>query len=263
MMRAYKSMQMTNSSGSSLNAEGSNGHLRSQLTAKIVCDRMDQQIAYGLRYKAYVHAGYLEASQKHCFSDIYDERESSKTILIHRDKLPVGTARLCLSDRARQPIPDLPATKMFADEMHHVLESQKSTNRIERAVEITRLAREPSCLHDKRISFALFRMIGYLILGCSADVVFVAVTRNHIPFYRRLGYQMLCPLKDYPGLDVQTGLMACFQADYSNVQKRVPMLGNLSTSDQTYTDLMAGLEVDAFPQALADRPRFDTNPEMR
>ena len=225
-------------------------------TGKIALTDHDRRLTYALRHKAYSHAGYLQDAGTHSFSDIYDEFETSKTVLIYRDRIPVGSARLCLMDPTSASSVPIPAMKIFHEEINQILNQHTERSEGARAVEITRLARDPECLDDVRISFALFRMVGYLILSVQSDVVFVTVTRNHEPFYRRMGYRMICPPRDYDGLDVKTGLMACFRSDFSNVQRNVAFLRGLATSDDMYKRFMSGQEIEALPEELLSHPSF-------
>ncbi|MGC9268877.1 N-acyl amino acid synthase FeeM domain-containing protein [Acidiphilium sp.] len=235
-----------------LSNESLEGSIAEQLFAKIVTDAQDFEVAFALRYRAYFNAGYLKNIDHHSFSDIYDDRPSSKTILIYRGEQAVGSIRVCVLDRAKPDAIDLPASRMFHEEIDNLLTVPPHSTAPRRAVEITRLARDPERLDDRRVLWAMFRMVGYLIIANNADIVFVAVTKNHMPLYRRMGYQIVAAPKAYPGLDVETGLMACFRDDFTSVQRQVAILGSVSRSSLIYADFIGGNKVPVFEDAVTD-----------
>jgi hypothetical protein len=222
-----------------------------RLEARLAVTETVKKQAYTLRHDGYLSVGFIKPQQQGVLHDHFDTMHSSKTIVLYKNGVAAASARVCLLDPASKS-PDaatIPASEVFGQEIQDLLQGMGRDNRPARAVEITKLARHPDFVKDNDLVFAMFRMTGYLILHFDADVVLTAVRANHIPFYRRLGFQEVCKPRDYPGLDnIQGGLMACFRASYDGVQKNVPVMNALSSEDEIYPRFMGGELVPVFPK---------------
>lgn len=220
--------------------------------ARLVVDKGDREAAQALRHDAYAAAGYLRPSKTRQFHDKYDQNENSKTFVLYRGTVAVASARVCLLDHATgiQPSDQIPAYEMFPDEIDGYLSSDTHPPR-RRAVEVTRLSRHPDYARDLSIMQAMFRMIGYLILFHDAHVMFAAITTNHIPFYRRMGFQLIANPRHYPGLDVQTALMGCPCQTHTPIKGHLSSLTSLSKHDKLYKSFMGGENCPVPPDPLA------------
>ena len=220
----------------------------SDITARLVTDAQGFEESWRLRHAAYSAQGYIEQSANGLFMDEYDNYPTSKTVVVYKEGIPVASVRLCLSapDIGLGIAKNLPAFKMFPEEIAGVLESFRGPTRHARAAEVTRLSRHPDLGNDFEPVFALFRMVGYLLLESEADAVFSLVCTHHTPFYRRLGFRKLGEPRPYPNLKVETALVACVRAPDRALQQALPMLGLVSKDDANYQAFLAGLHVPVF-----------------
>lgn len=221
------------------------------LEARLAINDKVKNDAYTLRHNVYVSAGFIEARQCGILHDHFDDLPSSKTIVLYKNGAAAASARVCLLDpTGKTPgATTIPASKVFGDEIAELLRGMGQGNRPARAVEVTKLARHPDFLKENNLVFGMFRMAGYLILHFDADAVLTSVRANHIPFYRRLGFQEVAKPRAYPGLDnIQGGLIACFRSSYEGVQRNVPVMNALSSDDGIYSRFMEGELVPVFPK---------------
>lgn len=221
-----------------------------RLEARLALTENVQKQAYALRHDGYVAVGYMKPAETGHLEDEYDRLESSKTIVLYKNGRAAASARVCLLDPTSN-VPGaaaVPACAMFGDEITALLDGLGGSGRAARAAEITKLARHPEFLKDNDLVYAIFRMVGYLILHINADVVLSSVRASHVHFYKRLGFQSVVVPRPHPKFDVATGLMACFQASYEGVRHNVPVMKHISQNDATYSRFIAGELVPVFPQ---------------
>lgn len=221
-----------------------------RLEARLALTEKVKRQAYALRHDGYVAVGYMKPTETGRLEDEYDCLESSKTIVLYKHGKPAASARVCLLDLNghSQGATTVPACAMFGGEISALLEGLGGSGRAARAAEITKLARHPEFLKDNDLVYAIFRMVGYLILHSNADVVLSSVRASHVYFYKRLGFQSVVAPRPHPKFDVATGLMACFRGSYEGVRHNVPVMNQISQDDDTYARFIAGELVPVFPQ---------------
>lgn len=219
------------------------------VVAKLATSALDFQNAWRLRYEAYASAGYLHHSDKRIYLDKYDN-DTNRTLLLYRGDTPIASARVCilLEPSARTPECAIPAYEIFQEEIDQHLALLQEDGRPERSIEVTRLSRSPQFGSDLAVTQALFRMIGYLIIHFNASVMFAAVSANHIPFYRRMGFKLIGNPRSYPDLAVQTALMGCDCHGHRPINGLLSSLGSLSKQDPIYRRFMEGQEVEVTPE---------------
>jgi hypothetical protein len=132
----------------------------------------------------------------------------------------------------------------------------QSNGRPARGLEVMRLARHPDIATEHEPVYALFQMVGYLILHLEADAIISAVRSHHMPFYRRLGFRKVTEPRSYPKLKFLTGLMACTRTDGGDIADSMPILKLLSKQDGVFEDFIAGrpvpvLGAERFPTGLS------------
>lgn len=230
--------------------------------AKLATTDRDHGEAQELRYDAYSAAGYLRESETGRFCDKYDNSSANKTFVLYRGKIPVASARVCLLNRTESggTGDTIPAYEMFQSEIDSYMAASGHATTQNPAIEVTRLSRHSAFSRDIAIMQAMFRMIGYLVLHFDASVMFAAVTTNHVPFYRRMGFQLVADPRDYPGLDVKTALMGCGCHDHSPVRGHLSSLSTLSKHDNIYKSFMAGQIFPVPRDPLADLARTQRQP---
>jgi hypothetical protein len=223
----------------------------SKIEARLAITDKVKNDAYTLRHDSYASAGFIETQECGVLQDHFDSLPSSKTIVLYKNGVAAASARVCLLDlTGKTPgATTIPSSKIFGEEITKLLCGMNRGNRPACAVEVTKLARHPNFLKDNNLVFGMFRMAGYLILHFEADAVLTAVRANHIPFYRRLGFQEVAEPRPYPGLNnIKGGLIACFRSSFEGVQHNVPVMNALSSDDGIYSRFMDGELVPVFPE---------------
>ncbi len=211
--------------------------------------------AFSIRYRGYLSYGYITARDSGIFSDKYDGRLNSKTIVIYRGGLPAATIRICLYDAAgRWPHADrVPAMEIFDDEIRELQAQLAREGGSSRVIEITRFARDPAFANDRSLIIAAFRIVAYLRLYFDAGIMLNAVRPHHMPMYRRLGFQQIEEPRQYPNLTYRAGLMAMFAANYEAALKKIGFPNGVSVDDPIYSSLMAGERVGVFDETENER----------
>lgn len=224
--------------------------------AKLATSDDDLDVATALRYEAYAAVGYLGKLKSQRYSDKYDLQSTSKTLILYHERVAVASARVCALDRgaAADQTDSIPAYEMFGPEIESYLKSLTIAGGSGRAIEVTRLSRHPDFARSIMITQALFRMIGYLILHLEAHVMLAAITTNHVPFYRRMGFSLIAEPRDYPGLDVQTALMACACQSHTPIRGLLSPISALSRHDDIYGRFLDGAMVAVPPETIARKP---------
>lgn len=201
-----------------------------------------------IRHAAYLAQNFIEPTADGIFLDDCDFQPNSKVVIVFKDGVPVGTARVCLYAPASGIVgaSSIPVMDVFGAEILQMLDRVPVHGRPRRAVEVMRLATVPDIGSDTEIVFALYLMAGYLILYFQANAVVCAVRRHHIAFYRRLGLLKAAEPRAYPKLKFQTGLVASVQSNPEELQKSMPILHPISLSDSIYPNFIAGDLVPVF-----------------
>lgn len=225
------------------------------ITARLVLDEAGFREAQALRYEAYLDAGYLNPKDDCLFADFHDARPNSRTLVLYNDGNPAASVRVCAlgADRDESASEDLPASAMFRDDIETCLGEIETGGRRPVAVEITRLARSPRHSRNVALVMGLYHLAAYMTLYFRADMIFAAVTTNHTPIYRRMGFRQIAAPKDYPGLSVRTVLMGCLFGEHRGIPGRTLALRDMSLVDDTYLGLIAGEEVPVFGGRAAPR----------
>lgn len=205
-------------------------------------------VAGRIRYDAYLSQGFIDPSEERIFLDECDWYSTSKVVIVYKDHVPVGTARVCLYDPCSEApeAQSIPVMEVFGTEILRMLAAVPLRARSPRAVEVMRLATVPDIGSDTEIVFALYLMAGYLILHFQANAVVCAVRRHHIAFYRRLGLLKAAEPRAYPKLKFRTGLVASVQHNTEELQRSMPILHPISVNDDIYPAFMAGSSVPVF-----------------
>jgi hypothetical protein len=216
------------------------------LEGQLVISPKLARAAYAIRHAGYSSYGYITPRYDGLFFDKYDSKVNSRTVIVFKNGEAAATVRVCLYDPENHNSSPLPAMEIFGNEIMALLTSQGTLGKCARAVEITRMARSPTFANDIDIVFALFRLVGYLILYYGADIVFNAVRPHHMAMYRRFGFQKLEEPRQYPNLTYKAGLMACYKSNYDKAKNNLSFLKNLSMEDLTYNGLITGEKVSIY-----------------
>ncbi|MDD2859873.1 MAG: hypothetical protein PHI71_02240 [Acidiphilium sp.] len=228
------------------------------ISAKLVTTREDVREMQSLRYRSYLSAGYLAPDASTTFSDQYDEQPTSQSILIFHNGTAAASVRVCMFDPTikQGPGSSIPATPIFGTEIRNYMTNVLSEFAKPRAVEITRLSRHPDYKRNIALVMTIFNLIGYLVLNFDAHAMFATVTEEHIPFYKRMGFNLICKPKRYPGLNVDTVLLGCPSTEHRGIKGMTVALPDMSSSDPNFKKLFSG---EKFAVSSSNRILGDTN----
>jgi hypothetical protein len=218
--------------------------------AQIALSHGMMNTVFSLRYHSYVSQNFIDPCANELFSDEFDTRSNSVSILIYRDGVPAASVRASLYDPSGL-IPGaetIPALDAFGAEIDDLITSYRTDGRPARALEITRLVRRPDLANDNDLVFAMYRMTYYLVVHYEADMILSAVRQNHMPFYRRFGFQKVTEPRIYPKLKFLAGLMACFGTNYGSVKQTVPIFQHVSKHDSICAPFMLGERIKVFSE---------------
>ena len=167
-----------------------------QYFARLALDAQTRRDAYRLRYDSYLTSGFIEPNETRLFQDIYDDLPNCQTIVLYDQDEPVASVRTCVlafGSRQRSPAMDT-----YPEEVTELLRQQAATGIGGRGIETTRLVRSPAAENNQGLVFLLYRLAGYLGMMARTQVLFACVRQNHVPFYRRLGYNAITEARPYP-----------------------------------------------------------------
>lgn len=211
-------------------------------------DQNTRHQVFALRHASYLAGGYIAPRPNGLFSDRYDDAPNCLSLIVYKHAQPVASVRLCTLDLdpARQDADDIPGLHVFGDEIRELLATQAPAGQRLRATEINRLVRHPDYVNDYELVFILFRFVSYLVLRQKFDVTISCVRRNHISFYKRLGFEMKAGPRSYPELKFSTNLMICPSSNYEMLRKKYPILDSGAVDSGCYDDLFQGETVNVF-----------------
>ena len=218
---------------------------KTPLRARLALDREAQHDAFALRYKSYLADGYIDPNPTGLFSDAYDESPTSRTIVVYSGRDAIGSARISTLDVLSAPraVSTLPASTVFAEEVSEIVRRLPEIGRPKRAVEVARLVRHPAYAKDQGLIFSLFRLVGYTITELDADIVLSCVRPNHVPFYRRMQFEVIAGPRRYYNVKFTAHLLACERSSYGEVRRHVPVLNVSPSLRAAYAGLLRGESV--------------------
>lgn len=221
---------------------------RSTLTARLATDRKTQSDAFALRYDSYLAGGYIDPKPSGLFSDADDDKPNSQSIVIYKDTRAVASVRLCTLDTnpALTGWDEIPASRIFPEEVSQLLANAPATGRHAKATEINRLVRHPDFATDYELVFVLFRFVSFMVLKEQSDMMLSCVRRNHTPFYKRLNFQNIAGPRRYAGVKFETNLMACPESGYEANLQNFPVVNSRALETGSYNGLFRGETVSVF-----------------
>lgn len=207
--------------------------------AKLAVDPKTHEDAYRLRYESYLTSGYIEPNESGRFVDDYDGMANSRTVVIYRDDVPLASVRvsfLVSGSDLRSPGADT-----FPEAVNRILKDASfSPSGPGRGLELTRLVRSPEAQNNQGLVFLLYRIAGYLGMMSHAQVGFACVRKNHVSFYKRLGYQPETELRPYPGLNCPMQLMSSNRQRYDEIRASFPLIDPFTSATDGLEDLLSG-----------------------
>jgi hypothetical protein len=218
------------------------------LSARLAIDRKTRGQVFALRHTSYLAGGYIEPRPHGQFSDPFDDAPNCTSLLVLKHDVPVASVRLCTLDfdPAKRGWDNIPGLHVFEDEILKLVKPGADGGTNLRATEINRLVRHPDHVHDYELVFVLFRFVSYLVLRQQFEMTLSCVRRNHISFYKRLGFEVSAGPRAYPELKFSTNLMVCPRTNYDMLRQRYPILDHSAVQSGCYDGLFHGETVNVF-----------------
>jgi hypothetical protein len=223
---------------------------RGDLTARLAIDPQTRFDAYAVRHKSYFAGGYIDRQPGGTFADAYDEMPNSKSIVVYKGGRPAASVRVCIldTDPALTGWNEIPAGKIFPDELKSLLDAAPGNGKPRRAIEINRLVRHPDHATDYTLVFALFRLATFMVSYHETDMMMSCVRQNHTSFYRRLHFKYVAGPRRYAGVKFETNLMACYRDEYDEILRDVPIVDSGAMTNGCYAGLFRGEAVPVFAE---------------
>jgi|GEM_PF-3082149 len=161
------------------------------------------QLAYQIRYQAYLDRASITANSTQTFTDDYDDTPNCLTHVEFIEGAPAGSIRACIYDPLR---PDLtvPAQELCPLEVENALD-QKS-----KFVESNKFVVHPSYQHKAMaLKFSLFRYVFDIAIEIGADYILTSPRATQTDFYERMLFKPISGVKRSLALDFDVVLMAC------------------------------------------------------
>ena len=211
--------------------------------ARLALDPPTRRHAYRLRYESYLASGHIDPNASGLFSDEYDLLPNCQTAVIYENDAPVASVRTCtLAHGLRQRSP---ASDTFPDEVARLLAEQPMTAVGRgRGIETTRLVRSPAAADNQALVFLLYRIAGYIGMMAYTQILFACVRKNHVPFYRRLGYESVTEPRVYPGLSCSMQLLSCTRRQYDEVRQAFPVIDPFAGTTGPLDEFLSGASVE-------------------
>lgn len=177
----------------------------------------DREAIYRLRYRAYLNEGAIEPNREHLVTDRFDDLPNSWIFGVYFDGVLASSLRISV---AAPEYPDTPSRGVFPE----IMEPELAAGKV--IVDPTRFVADPS--PGNRFLELPYLTLRLACVACEyfhADVGLASVRSEHKAFYRRVFMHSVSPLRDYPGLTKQIGLLAIeFPGMRDKLYARYPFL---------------------------------------
>jgi hypothetical protein len=217
---------------------------QSLYSARLALDPQTREDAYRLRYASYLASGHIEPNETRLFLDPYDDLPNCQTMVIYEQGAAVASVRICTLFGSGQRSPAMDA---YPAEVTELLSRQSTIGVGVRGMETTRLVRSPAAENNQGLVFLLYRLAGYLGMMAYTQTLLACVRQNHVPFYRRLGYNPVTEPRPYPGLKCLMQLMSCTRQRYDEIRAAFPLIDPYAGWTETLDGFLAG---DTVPLSL-------------
>jgi len=146
---------------------------------------------YRLRYKAYLEKGYISENSSKVMSDEWDDSTQTIHLVAVHQKRIVGAVRL-----VPDSVTGLPMERVFPEEIS-LMRTQCRT-----IAEASTLVVDDNCSkHEIKLWIKLCKVVWEEAAALAIDDLCIAVTENHLDFYRRLLFETIGPPKQYKSLN--------------------------------------------------------------
>ena len=213
-------------------------HRTSQYTARLAIDERTRHHAFALRYRSYLHSGFIEQNITELFTDRFDDLPDTQTVVIYDQGRPLASIRLCYLSRHTPAFS--PGQEAFPETVAQLLAGLPVGGCGHEAVELTRLVRCPSAANNQGLVFLLLRVAGHLALQTDFRTILSCVRQHHVAFYKRLRFQEAAGLRSYPGLNCPMQMLSCSRADYDQARAGFPIINPGATAAGDLGGLLNG-----------------------
>lgn len=208
--------------------------------AVVALDAGARRDAFALRHSSYLDSGFIEPRAGNLFHDEFDDLDNAVTIVVYDEERPVASVRVCFMSRKFR---EAPAHHAFPDEVDAILAAASPSRAGTEIAEITRLVRSPDTANNQGLVFLLYRLAGDLVIKKDVQVILSSVRRNHMPFYRRIGFVDVAGPRAYPGLNCPMHLLSCSRTEYDRVRASFPLMNPAASPKGTFDGFEHGRAV--------------------
>lgn len=143
---------------------------------------------FRLRYENYLRKGYISENPKQMMTDEWDELKNTIHIVAHGNNHIIGAARL-IKDSPK----GVPMERVFPEEIGHIRKQERKLSEASTLISI-----HGDC---KGLWLKLSKVVWETVKTLDIDDLCIAVTENHLGFYRRLLFEVMGPGKNYKSLN--------------------------------------------------------------
>ena len=150
-------------------------------TAQLCTSPESKEIAYRLRYQAYLHAEAIEANEEERLTDVYDRYANARIHLIWYEGKPIASVRSATWSPAYNWLPPESIQTFWNDVHRHIgLENN--------ILESSRYVVSPELSGRKSLNAQLlmFRILDLCSQVDECPHVITSVRQRHVPFYKRM-----------------------------------------------------------------------------
>lgn len=178
-------------------------------TAQLCCSPESRNVAFHLRYHAYLQAQAIEPNEQQLVKDLYDDQPNTRIHLIWYEGEPIASVRSSIWSPTYNWAPT-ESIKTFWEETHRHLGLEH------RILESSRYVTAPHFVGRKSLfaQLLLFRIQDLSSQLDDCHHIITSVREKHVPFYERmLGFRQISEVKRVDWVDADIVLLTATQAD--------------------------------------------------
>lgn len=150
-------------------------------TAQLCISPESKEIAYELRYQAYLHVDAIEANEEERFTDAYDRYSNSRVHLVWHEGKPIASVRSATWSSSYNWLPP-ESIQTFWNEVHKTIGLEHNI------IESSRFVVSPEVTGRKSLyaQLLMFRILDLCTQVDDCPYVITSVRQRHVPFYQRM-----------------------------------------------------------------------------
>lgn len=174
-------------------------------------DHEKKIISYKIRYSSYFSHGYIPINPDRLWYDKFDSMDSTKIILVSNESHYFATIRFCTSYTSEKisQIPSLEIFDLDYQKLKNLFPSSKGLYDHYKITEISKFAISINYQMKNDAIFSVYNASVKVIEEINPDVIIISVRKNHINFYKKMGFLIINEEKYFKKDNVWLSLMGC------------------------------------------------------